>query len=115
MPRGHPTAVEGTVRSNQGFARPRANARMTLEAGVSSPLSVREVLALPVVIDVVTAARALGIGRTRAYALARRDAFPVRVLRVGTSVKVLTADLWKVLGLDVPAVDPRGTATEDAA
>jgi hypothetical protein len=50
-----------------------------------------ELLALPVAVDLVTAARALGIGRTRAFELARRDAFPVPVLRVGVTYRVPTA------------------------
>lgn len=36
-----------------------------------------ELLALPVTVDVPTAARALGLGRSTAYELARRDEFPV--------------------------------------
>ena len=35
-----------------------------------------ELLALPVTVDVPTAARALGLGRSTAYELARRDESP---------------------------------------
>jgi excisionase family DNA binding protein len=59
-----------------------------------------EILALPVVIDVTTAARALGLGRSTAYELARRDDFPCRVIRVGSSYRIPTADLLRVLGID---------------
>ena len=42
-----------------------------------------EVDALCVRTDLLTAASVLGIGRTAAYEMARADAFPVPVLRVG--------------------------------
>jgi hypothetical protein len=58
-----------------------------------------ELLALPVTVDVATAARALGLGRSTGYELARRAAFPCRVLRVGCSYRVPTADLLRVLGV----------------
>ena len=61
-----------------------------------------ELLALPVVVDVPTAARALGLGRSTAYELARRDEFPCLVLRVGSSYRVPTAGLLKVLGIEPP-------------
>ena len=72
-----------------------------------------ELLALPVTVDVPTAARALGLGRSTAYELARRDQFPCRVLRVGRSYRVPTADLMRVLGVDPPTpeeapAEPRG-------
>jgi hypothetical protein len=63
-----------------------------------------ELLALPVVVDVTTAARALGLGRSTAYELARRDEFPCPVLRVGSSYRVPTAGLFRVLGIEPPAI-----------
>ncbi len=57
-----------------------------------------ELLALPVAVDVVTAGRAIGMGRTTAYELAKRGEFPVRVLRVGARYKVTKADLLHYLG-----------------
>ncbi len=59
-----------------------------------------ELLALPAVIDVATAAQALGLGRSTAYELARRDAFPCRVLHIGSSYRIPTADLLRILGID---------------
>lgn len=59
-----------------------------------------ELLALPVVVDVATVARALGLGRSTAYELARRDEFPCRVLRIGSSYRIPTAELLRVLGID---------------
>lgn len=58
-----------------------------------------ELLALPVAVDLATAARALGLGRSTAYELARRRAFPCRVLQVGSSYRVPTAELLRVLGV----------------
>ena len=54
-------------------------------------MSLAELLALPVVVDVTTAARALGLGRSTGYELARRGEFPCRVLRMGSSYRVPTA------------------------
>jgi hypothetical protein len=67
-----------------------------------------EVRALPVVVDLPTAASALGIGRTVAYELARTGRFPTPVIRVGNQIKVPTAHLLVLLGLstDPPASLP---------
>jgi len=59
-----------------------------------------ELRALPAVIDVATAARALGLGRSTAYDLARRGKFPCRVLHIGSSYRVPTAELLRVLGIE---------------
>ncbi len=64
-----------------------------------------ELVALPAVIDVTTAARALGLGRSTAYDLARRGKFPCRVLHIGSSYRVPTAELLRVLGIE-PADEP---------
>lgn len=65
-------------------------------------MSRTELLALPVTVDLVTAARALGLGRTKAYELARAGAFPCRVLRVGRTYSVPAADLLGLLGVTPP-------------
>jgi len=56
-------------------------------------------------VDLLTAARALGLGRTKAYDLARRDEFPCRVIRIGEIYRVPTAGLLELLG--VTAEEPR--------
>jgi len=76
---------------NQSTVRPR---RFEM-----SGMTRDELLALPAVIDLATAARALSIGRTRAFELVRRDEFPVPVLRVGATYRVPTAPLLWLLGL----------------
>ena len=40
-----------------------------------------ELVHLPVTVDLLTAARAFGLGRTAAYTLAKRGQFPCRVIR----------------------------------
>lgn len=64
-----------------------------------------ELLALPVTLDIPTAARALGLGRSTAYELARRGEFPCRILRIGSSYRVPTAELLRVLGIE-PGEEP---------
>jgi hypothetical protein len=72
------------------------------------PLTFEELHSLPTVVDLITAARALGIGRTKAYQLAQGDQFPCRLIRIGTHYNIPTADLLKVLGV-TPIPLPRGT------
>lgn len=64
-----------------------------------SPMSSDELRALPATVDVCTAARALGCGRTLAYDLVRRGEFPCPVLRLGSRYSVPTAGLLAVLGI----------------
>lgn len=40
------------------------------------PLTFDQLYALPIVVDLMTAARALGIGRSKAYQLASAGSFP---------------------------------------
>lgn len=61
-----------------------------------------ELMQLPPVVDLETAGRALGIGRTKAYELAQHDEFPVKILKVGAGYRVITSDLHRVLGVDEP-------------
>ena len=72
--------------------------------GVDVPtMSEEELDALPTVVRLwPTAARALGIGRTLAFDLAKRGEFPVRLLKIGNQYRVPTAELRRVLGIDEP-------------
>lgn len=78
-------------------------------------MALSDVAGLPVVLDVPSAGRLLGIGRTRAYRLAASGGFPCPVWRVGGSWRVPTAGVLAVLGLSVPglaeppAVSPAGS------
>jgi len=73
---------------------------------VSDGMSLPELLAMPVTVDIGTAARALGLGRSTGYELARRGEFPCRVLRIGSSYRVPTAELLRLLGVD-PISQPK--------
>ncbi|MGW3658375.1 DNA-binding protein [Streptomyces sp. NPDC005151] len=62
-------------------------------------MSLDEVLALPATVNVVTAARVLGIGHNKAYDLIKTGQFPVRTLPMGNTVRIPTAALWEALGV----------------
>jgi hypothetical protein len=69
-------------------------------------------------VDLMTAARALGLGRTKAYELARRDEFPCRVIRIGDTYRIPTPGLLELLGVNgeqrpapVPAAAERTLVT----
>ncbi|WP_243718823.1 helix-turn-helix domain-containing protein [Actinomadura sp. 7K534] len=55
--------------------------------------------ALPTVVSIMTAARALGVSLTYAYDLAKRGDFPCRIIRIGNTYRVPTAELRKLLGV----------------
>ena len=61
-------------------------------------ITIAELRATPTV-DLMTAAAALGMGRTKAYDLARRDQFPCRVIRIGETYRIPTPGLLELLGL----------------
>ena len=86
---------------------PREDCRTQTRRGMTRA----ELLALPVTVDIGTAARALGLGRSTGYELARRREFPCRVLRVGSSYRVPTADLLRVLGVIPEDRDPAPPVT----
>ncbi len=62
------------------------------------PLSLDEVRALPAAVDLVTAGRAFGLGRTKAHEMTRAGTFPTRVMRLGNTYRVAKADLLRALG-----------------
>jgi hypothetical protein len=65
-----------------------------------SGMTIEELFALPVTLDIEVAGRAWMMGRTKAYALARNGEFPCPVLRVGRAYRVTRADLFRALGID---------------
>ncbi|MFH0243082.1 hypothetical protein ACGRHY_11725 [Streptomyces sp. HK10] len=67
--------------------------------GRSKGMSREELLSLPVSVDLDTSNRALGLGRSKGYELAKRGAYPCKVLRLGNAYRVVTADLLQLLGL----------------
>jgi hypothetical protein len=70
------------------------------------PITISQLRATPTV-DLMTAAAALGLGRTKAYELARHQQFPCRVIRIGETYRVPTAGLLQLLG--VAAEEPRAS------
>ncbi|WP_329420505.1 hypothetical protein OG810_16600 [Streptomyces sp. NBC_01693] len=67
--------------------------------GSPKGMSREDLLALPVAVDLKTSNRALGLGRSKGYELAKRGAYPCKVLRLGSAYRVVTADLLILLGL----------------
>ncbi|WP_309228129.1 helix-turn-helix domain-containing protein [Streptomyces lunaelactis] len=62
-------------------------------SGESGVMGLEELLGLPATVNVVTAARALGISRNKAYALINSGEFPVKTLTLGNQVRVPTVAL----------------------
>jgi hypothetical protein len=62
-------------------------------------MSQAELQALPAVVDLTTAGRAFGIGRTKAFELARAGEFPVKVIQVGRKLRVSKAVILEALGV----------------
>lgn len=60
----------------------------------------RQLVELPAVVDVPTAAAALGLSRTAAYELIRVGGWPTPVFRLGRLIRVPTAPLLALLGLE---------------
>jgi hypothetical protein len=80
---------------------------------MTQPMTEAELLALPPAVDLVTAGRAFGIGRTKAFELARTGKFPVKVLQVGQKFRVPRTAILEALDVRPPAVtagDPRPAA-----
>ena len=78
---------------------------------MTRPAAPPDTRTLPPTLDIVTAGRLLGIGRTTAYQLARHGQFPVPVLRIGGGYRVPTAPLLALLGIGSPADTPARAAT----
>ncbi|WP_433171344.1 hypothetical protein [Actinoallomurus sp. CA-150999] len=65
---------------------------------VRAGMSLAELGGLPTVVDLVTAGKALGLGRTKTYELAQAGEFPCRIIRVGKKYLVPTPELLALLG-----------------
>jgi hypothetical protein len=69
------------------------------------PMTMEELLALPVSVNLPTAARALGIGKNKAYEMAATGALtdggemPCPVRRLRNEYRVTRPDLFRALGL----------------
>ncbi len=80
------------------------------QEGVMDELRLRVLYELPPTVDIRTAARLIGLGRTKAYQLARNGEFPCRILRYGTHYRVPTAELLNLLGLPAKLTTPNPAA-----
>jgi excisionase family DNA binding protein len=70
-------------------------------------MSFREVLALPVAITLDDANRALGVGRSNGYAMAKTGEYPIPVLRLGRAYRCKRSDLLAYLGISDPEAAPQ--------
>lgn len=64
-----------------------------------TPITISQLRAMPATVDLMTAAAALGLGRTKAYELAKHGQFPCRVIRIGDTYRIPTAGLLDLLGI----------------
>lgn len=62
-------------------------------------MTIDELRALPVAVNLDIAARALGISKSQAYALARTDKFPCPIIRSGHRITVPSSGLLALLGV----------------
>lgn len=80
-------------------------------------MTMEELLDLPVSFGLPVAARALGIGRTKAYDLVAAGEFPLPVKKYGREYRVTRPDLFRYFGLqpDRVATEVQAKPTADAA
>lgn len=81
---------------------------------VIAALTLEELLELPVSVDIVTAGKAFGMGRTKAGELARKGEFPCRILRLGNSYRVPRIEIFRALGMQDTPEHTLGLAAESA-
>lgn len=65
----------------------------------SLQMTVEQMRNLPPVVDVLTAAAILGIGRTAAYELIRIGQWPTPILHLGKLIRVPSAPLLDLVGV----------------
>jgi len=64
-----------------------------------------ELLALPPVIDVSTAADVFGLGRSAAYELVRTGQWPTPIIRLGRHIRIPTLPVLKLVGITLVGDD----------
>lgn len=74
-----------------------------------------ELAALPAVIDVPTAADVLGVGKTAAYELIRCGGWPTPVFRLGKLIRIPTAPLLALLGVEAEPTPGRTVSAASTA
>lgn len=63
-------------------------------------LTPEQILALPAAVDIPKAGECFGIGRSKAYELARAGKFPVPVLPLGDMFRVTRSSILAYLGIE---------------
>lgn len=101
---GFPTSGTATIVSSSAVVQRSRTQRLDpwSEAMPAKTLNRDELLQLPAVVSVPVAARALGLGRNKAYELVKAGQFPCAVLRLGHTYRVPTAELLRILGVHPP-------------
>ncbi|GAA4199704.1 DNA methyltransferase [Microbispora amethystogenes] len=87
------------------LAKARLQAAGEKRGGGVTPMTIEEVRALPAVVPLLTAARALGLSRNTAYRLVKRGEFPCRVVQAGDTYRVPTIEVLRILSLDLSNVE----------
>lgn len=78
-------------------------------------LTREEILALDAAVDIPTAGRCFGLGKSTAYELARAGLFPVPVLPLGKNFRVTRASILEKLGIEEAPAAAAGQTARDAA
>lgn len=78
-------------------------------------MQIAELLALPVAVDLETANRALLLGRTKGFQLARKGEYPVPLMRVGKTYRVARAELLRALSITPGNSEAAGAVTPAAS
>ncbi|MFD7236478.1 integrase [Streptomyces syringium] len=71
-------------------------------ASTEHEMTHEELIGLPVAVPLGVANRALGIGRTCGYDMAKRGAYPIRLMRHGRQYRASRYDLHRHLGVTAP-------------
>ena len=69
---------------------------------------------LPAVVDVCTAAKVLGLSRTAAYELIRAGEWPTLEFRLGKLIRIPTAPMRELLGIDSIITSGAGAGAQRA-
>jgi predicted DNA-binding transcriptional regulator AlpA len=75
----------------------------------------QQLAALPAVLDVRTAAKAFGLSRTAAYELIKAGEWPTPVFRFGRLIRIPTAPILDLLGIDTRLVVTGQAVTKPTA
>lgn len=78
-------------------------------------LTPEEILALDAAVDIPTAGKCFGMGRSKAYELARNGKFPVPVLPLGATFCVSRSAILAALGIEDTSAPADARADRSAA